>query len=321
MRSLVIGGAGQDGVLLSSQLLAAGHEVTSLSPSASPLASVRSKRFDIGESGALDDEIGSWSPDFIYYLAAFHRSSQTETCGLRDELRGCLSVNTSGFCTLLDAVERLAPRARVVYASSCRIFGLGDGRLLDEEEPRRPVCPYGISKVAGMGIGGIYRARGMFVASAILFNHESELRPSDFVSKKLALAAVAAKRDPSVRVTVGSLDARADWGAARDYTRAMQAIAGAEQPFDFIVASGELRTVADLAEACFATVGLDYRDHVDCAGGFSGPRWMLRGNAEKLRKKTGWVPQMSFVEMVRDLVARTEDRLDEQRASDFHSYL
>jgi GDPmannose 4,6-dehydratase len=321
MRCLVIGGSGQDGVLVSAQLLAEGHRVTTVSRTGSPLEGVDDRRVDVADRAAIEALIAEIVPDEIYYLAAHHRSSQDGAPPLEADITGCLAVNAAAFAALLAAVERHAAAARTVYASSCRVYGLGNGRLIDEAGSRAPICAYGISKVAGMGIADLYRReRKLFVASAILFNHESELRPATFLSKKLALAALAARTDPGVRVTVGSLDDVADWCSARDAASALRAMLRTEGPEDFVVASGRLHTVRDFAAACFAAVGLDWTRHVVAAPVEGRPRWRLVGDSTKLTSRTGWRPSLAFEAMVRDLVART-DRHERQRSADFHPYL
>jgi GDPmannose 4,6-dehydratase len=321
MRCLVIGGSGQDGVLVSAQLLAEGHRVTTVSRTPSPLADVDHRTADVADHAVIESLVAEIVPDEIYYLAAHHRSSQDGPPPLAADVAGSLEVNAAAFASLLAAVDRHAAAARTVYASSCRVFGRGDGRLLDESGGHVPVCPYGISKAAGMAIADLYRReRNLFVASAILFNHESELRPVAFLSKKLALAALAARTDPGIRVTVGSLDDVADWCSARDAAAAMRAMLRAEAAEDFIVASGHLHTVRDFAAACFAAVGLDWTRHVVAAPAEGRPRWRLVGDSTKLTARTGWQPALGFEAMVRDLVARA-DRHERQRPADFHPYL
>jgi len=230
-------------------------------------------------------------------------------------------VNANAFAGVLEAVKRHAPAAATVYASSCRVFGRGEGLPLDESTPLRPICTYGISKTAGMTLAAIYRnEHGMKVSTAILFNHESELRGGNFVSKKLVLAAVAARENPHYKVTVSSLDDVADWGAARDHVAAMRAIAKADEPGDFVVATGHLRSVREFASACFTAVGLDWEQHVACPPGGVRSGWRLVGNPAKLMMQTGWKPRFSFTEMVEDLINRTP-QYERQRSADFHSYL
>ena len=324
MRALVIGGAGQDGVLVSAQLLSEGHEVISASRRRSPLSGVHSEIADIGVEGVVSSLVEKYRPDRIYFLAAYHRSSEAKDPDPADDLIGCLRLNATAFAETLGSARKHCPHSRTAYASSCRIFGVGNGSLLDETAPRIPVCAYGISKVAGMGAGELFRQEhGLFVSSAILFNHESELRTSNFVSKKLALAALRAKADSSFVVTVSSLDAVADWGSARDYCKGMTAMLEAERPGDFVLASGKLRMVRDFASEAFACVGLDWKAHVKEDPSASGGRvWRLLGDSSQLKRQTGWNPQYDFSDMVRDLVKRTEaEEQNGQRSADFHSYL
>lgn len=321
MRCLVIGGSGQDGIIVSAQLLAEGHRVTTVSRTSCPLAAVDHRAIDVTDSAAIERLVAEVVPDEIYYLAAYHRSSQDGPPPLDADIDGCLSVNASAFNALLAAVARHAGAARTLYASSCRVFGLGEGGLLDETARHSPVCAYGISKAAGMAIADLYRReRGLFVASAILFNHESELRSAAFLSKKLVLTALAARSDPTVRVTVGSLDDVADWQSARDAAAAMRAMLRTDGADDFVVASGSLHSVRDFAAACFGTLGLDWTRHVIAAPVAGRPRWRLVGDSTKLTSRTGWLPSLGFESMVHDLVVRT-DRYERQRPADFHSYV
>ena len=309
MRCLVVGESGQDGILVSAQLLAEGHDVVSLSRRPPQLTGVEHQIADVTDHGALRSIVASVSPDEVYYLAAFHKSSEVARPPLHVEVKGSLDVNALGFHAVLSALAEINPAARTVYASSSRIFGLGDDAIFNESSPRRPVCAYGVSKVAGMGIADLYRReRGMFVSSAILFNHESELRPPSFLSKKLALAAIAARSDRSVRISVDNLDAVADWGSARDYTAALRGILRLNMCQDYVVATGELHTVRQFAECCFAAMGLDWADHVQTATiPANYPAWRLRGDASLLAATTGWRPTMTFPEMVKDLVFRTAE--------------
>jgi GDPmannose 4,6-dehydratase len=233
-----------------------------------------------------------------------------------------LAVNTNAFASLLESISQHTPATRVVYASSCRVFGFGDGTLLNESSIRHPACPYGISKAAGMSVCELFRReRGLFVSSAILFNHESELRGETFLSRRLTVAALAARKNKTYKIFVESLDDAADWGSARDYASAMRSIASADIAEDFVVASGRLRRVRDLAESIFAAVGLDWTNHVaHAAADPSRPRWRLAGDSSKLMSRTGWKAMFDFDEMATDLVTRTE-RYGRERPADFHSYL
>lgn len=302
MRALVIGASGQDGILLSSLLIARGDAVVGASRRPSPLARVTSECGDVTSPGWIEDVIARHRPHRIFHLAAHHRSSATAAPADAAESDACHAVNTRSFERVLVAAARHCPEARILLASSCRVFGEGDGLLLDESTPHRPVCAYGASKAAAMEIAATHaREHGRFVASAVLFNHESELRPDDFVSKKIALAAAT-----GARVEVGSLAAVADWSCARDHCRAMITLLDEGDAGPWVVASGALRSVAELAQACFAAAGLDWRNHViERPGGFPGRTWQLRGDCGKLIANTSWRPRANFEQLAANLVERT----------------
>ena len=138
MRCLVVGGSGQDGILVSAQLLAEGHDVVSLSRSPPPLTAVDRRIADVTAHDTIDKIVADVRPDEVYYLTAFHRSSESERPSLDSDVAGSLAVNVAAFAAMLASLTRHAPAARIVYASSCRVFGLGDGQLLDESAPLLP---------------------------------------------------------------------------------------------------------------------------------------------------------------------------------------
>ena len=321
MKCVVIGGSGQDGVLLSAQLLAEGHEVITVARSPSPLSDVRHVTLDVRAHDALASLIMNLRPDELYYLAARHASSEALERPFASELTESVAVNAISFALLLEAIAARTPHTRTVYASSCRVFGRGEGQQMNETSPRIPWCPYGISKAAGMSAGENYRrAYDLFVTNAILFNHESELRGPTFIVKKLAMAAIAARADPRSRVAVNAPDDATDWGGARDYVRAMRMMLRAGKPDDFVVATGTSHTVRELAAECFTALGLNWAQHVDLP--HSSPRQprSMAGDATKLRQATGWTPTLRFDELVKDIIIRIQ-RYGSERPADFHSYL
>lgn len=321
MRCVVVGGSGQDGILLSTQLLAEGHEVINASRTPSPLSDVSHVGIDVRDHNKIASLVERLKPEEIYYLVARHASSEEIEKPFVGELTESFAVNTAAFGALLEAVSTHTPSTRTVYASSCRIFGRGDGQRFSETAQRLPACPYGISKTAGMAVTDYYRREhDLFVTNAILFNHESELRGPTFIVSKLATAALAASADPYVQVTVNSLDDAADWGSARDYVRAMRLMLGADQPDDFVVATGTSRTVRELAATCFAVFGLDWSKHVISTPTTNRPPRNIAGDATKLRQMTGWTPSLPFDALIRDILLRIQ-RNGSERPADFHSYL
>ncbi|MBX3226840.1 MAG: GDP-mannose 4,6-dehydratase [Labilithrix sp.] len=284
--ALIIGSAGQDGLLLAAQLAERGVAVTGVDRGDVDLTAARS----------VADLVARVAPDAIYYLAAHHHSSEDAPEPTPVLLEKSLAVHVTGLVHVLEA----AGAARVFYAASSHVFGVPDTVTQNEDTPRRPINVYGMTKSLGMDVVRHYReARGVHASSGILYNHESPLRGPTFLSSRVARA--AARRE---KIAVGSLSASVDWGWAADYTEAMQRIVACPDPGDYVVATGEAHSVAQLAEAAFAAVGLDWREWVTEDGGILKKAGAtLVGDASKLRARTGWAPTVGFADMVLRLVA------------------
>ena len=296
-KALVIGHSGQDGTYLSEQLKARGYTVIGVGR---PVLDKRS--FDVANPSHMRRLVAESQPDEIYYLAAFHHSSEDAPMNEHELLATSLSVNTSGINNVLGAVAAESPATRVFYASSSRIFGDPASSPQNENTPLRPTCAYGISKTAGMGICSYYRStRNIFAACGILYNHESPLRPAKFVSRKIVRAAVQSALSSTAKLTVGNLDATVDWGYAPDYVRAMWQMLQLDQPADFVIGTGIPHTVRDFVEAAFGALNLDWRNHVQ-----ENPNFLARKSAQgvmladssKLRSISGWQPSVDFAKMV-----------------------
>jgi GDPmannose 4,6-dehydratase len=211
-------------------------------------------------------------------------------------------------------MARLRSKARLFYASSSLVFGNPDEAPQNENTPRRPVCAYGTTKLAGMNICDIYRREhGMFCCSGILFNHESPYRSPQFVTKKIVSGAVKIHLGLQNELTLGSLAARTDWGAATDYVAAMRAILSLPEPDDFVVATGKLHSVRDFARAAFSALGLEYEQYVR-----EDPALVQRpirtiplvGDTSKLTAATGWSPQIGFEAMIQEMVQEERAQQD-----------
>ena len=312
MLALVIGCAGQDGVYLTRQLAEKGYEVLGLDRNL-----VEGKgswdAVNLSDGSALDRLIVRAQPAEVYYLAAFHHSSEDPPIDDREDLTNSFQTNTLGLTNLLSAIDRYSRRSRLFYAASSRIFGDPVEPVQNEETPFRPVCPYGISKVAGIHICRYFREkRGLYTAAGIAYNHESPLRPARFVTRKVVNAAVRIRRGSAEKLTLGNLEARVDWGYAPDFTQAMWRILQLETGEDFVIGTGELHTVGDLVEAAFFALGLDWAEHVEVKTALlqgKAPRTTVCADASKLRRMTGWRPSVSFREMVTLMVkAESADR-------------
>jgi GDPmannose 4,6-dehydratase len=213
-----------------------------------------------------------------------------------------------GLLNVLQAMTVCSPEGRLFYAASSHVFGSSLADQVNESSPLRPDSPYAISKTAGLRCCRSFREQeGLFVATGILFNHESCLRKPSFVSQKIVRGALRARRDPAFRLTLGDLDACVDWGYAPDYVDAMFRILQLPEPDDFVVASGELHSVGEFAKLAFEEVGLDWRNRVETdAQLLKRASYPVRGDSTKLRSATGWSPSVTFRDLVINLVHGAE---------------
>jgi GDPmannose 4,6-dehydratase len=194
---------------------------------------------------------------------------------------------------------------RFVQASSAEIFGEPDTSPQDESTPIRPVNPYGAAKAYAHLMVDVHRRRGLHAVSAILYNHESPRRPPHFVSRKITSTVAAIAQGRADRLLLGNLDARRDWGWAPDYVAAMVRAARADQPRDYVVATGVGHTVRDFVAAAFAHVGIhDWEPYVATDPELFRPAdpTDLTGDATLARTTLGWRPTVTFEELVGRMV-------------------
>jgi len=298
-RALIVGSGGQDGTLLAQLLASKGYSV----------AGIGRCDLDVLDAKKVIEFTRDLKPEEVYYLAAYHHSSENLPPSSGELFRQSMEVHFLGLVSFLDALVLAAPSSRLFFASSSHIFGAAESGMQTEETRYCPQSEYAITKVAGMRACEHYRrAHGLFASVGILYNHESPLRPAHFISKKIATAAARIARSGGGALELGDLDAQIDWGYAPDYVDAMHRILQLERPSDYIVATGVLHTVRDFADIAFRYVGLDYRNYV-----VSKHNPELRnnkkraGNFAKLNAATGWVPSLSFEEMVMGLVKSEVD--------------
>jgi GDPmannose 4,6-dehydratase len=312
MMVIIVGSGGQDGRLLSGQLAAEGHTIVGIRRDRveSPKALGTIAPVDIRHADEVSALVALVQPEEVYYLTAHHHSSEQPPEPPGEVLRRSIETNLIGFVNVLDAVSRQSPAARVFYAGSSRVFGQNPTTpIQDETTPFRPECAYGISKAAAIETSRLYRrSHGLFVSTGILYNHESIYRGTQFVSRKIVRAAVAAARGEVAELVLGDISARVDWGYAPDYVRAMRLILALKVADDFVIATGESHSVGDFAQVAFDTVGLDWnkfvRERRDVLRRAPLP---LVGNALKLRTASGWCPSLDFRGMVQTLVRREQE--------------
>jgi GDPmannose 4,6-dehydratase len=224
-----------------------------------------------------------------------------------------------GVTALLESIRLVDPGIRFYQASSSEIFGEPREVPQTEETALLPVTPYGVAKAYGHLIVRSYRRRyGLYACSGILYNHESPRRPLDFVTRKVSHAAAAISLGLAGELWLGDLDARRDWGFAGDYVRAMSLMLRADEPDDFVIASGAAHSVRELVGLAFGHVGLDWNEYVHIDESLRrGPAELhdLVGDASKARERLGWRPTVDFESLVRLLVEADLERLRRDHVS------
>lgn len=307
-RAFITGIMGQDGSYLNEALLGDGVATMGSDRTAvfDGCSGTNREPFDIGDSRQVRTWIADWKPTQIYHLAAVHGSSEDRTEDAADLLARSLRVHAIGLANLLEGIRTEAPEARLVFAASSHVFGEPVESPQGENTSMMPTSPYGISKVAGIGICAHYRNQyGVHASSAILYNHESPRRSAGYVTQKIVRAGVAIKRGQQYRLVLGNLDARVDWAHAADHMRALRLITDVSSPGDFIVASGQLNSVRDFGTHVFECLDLNFEAYVDEDRTLIKsiePQSELVGNSEKLRQMTGWEPTFTLEELARDMV-------------------
>lgn len=316
-RALIIGIAGQDGSLLSELLLAEGYEVFGVvrQPASTRFENLEAIRSDLEllQADVLDelslvDALTSCRPHEVYNLA----SPSFVPMSWRQPVLTA-EFAAVGCTALLEAIRRVDDGIRFYQASSSEIFGEPREVPQTEETPLAPVTPYGVAKAYAHFITRSYRRRyGLHASSGILYNHESPRRPLDFVTRKITNAAAAISLGLADEVSLGNLDARRDWGYARDFVRAMWLMLLQEEPGDYVIASGVSHSVRELATCAFARVDLDWEDHVRVDDSLLRGKAELHdlvGDASKAREELGWSPTTDFEGLVHLLVDADVERL------------
>jgi len=319
-KALVTGITGQDGSYLAELLLAKGYEVHGIIRRASTFNTDRIDHLyqdpheegvklflhygDLTDGTSLRRILEQVQPDEIYNLAA-----QSHVAVSFEQPSYTADVDATGTLRLFEAVrdscENSGRSVRIYQACSSEMFG-STPPPQNEETPFHPRSPYGVSKVAGYWYGVNYReAYGMFIANGILFNHESERRGETFVTRKITRAVGRIKHGLQDKLYLGNMDAKRDWGYAPDYVEAMWLMLQADEPDDFVIATGESHSVREFVEEAFAEVGLDWEEHVEIDPRYFRPAEVdyLLGDASKAREKLGWEPTVSFDELVKRMVA------------------
>jgi len=310
---LITGITGQDGAYLAELLLSKGSRVVGLVRHSATLDFVgeRLQSLDVLKhvelmSGDLIDltslirVISACEPDEIYNLGA---QSFVATSWNEPILTG--QVTGIGTLTMLEAIRIVNRKTRFYQASSSEMFGLIQQPMQNEKTPFYPRSPYAVAKLYAHWMTVNYReSHGMHASSGILFNHESPLRGIEFVTRKITDGVARIKLGLAKDLALGNVDARRDWGHARDYVRAMWLMLQQEKPDDYVVATGQTTSVRDFCKIAFDVVGLNWKDYVTTRSDLIRPAEVdvLCGDATKARTVLGWAPTISFGDMVAEMV-------------------
>ncbi len=311
--ALITGIAGQDGSYLSELLLKQGYEVHGIVRR----VSIEDSDHKLGRLSMFRDQLHLHTASLESYASihqavekvrpteCYHLAAQSFVSYSFDDEFSTLNTNINGTHYLLAALKSAVPGCRVYFAGSSEMFGKVDEIPQTESTRFRPRSIYGISKVAGFELTRNYReAYGIHASTGILFNHESPRRGYEFVTRKISRGAARIAAGLQKDLKLGNLDAKRDWGHAREYVEAMWLMLQQPQPEDYVIATGETHTVREFCAAAFAWVGLDYRDHVITDQILFRPSEVnvLVGDASKARRQLGWQPKTHFHQLVREMV-------------------
>jgi GDPmannose 4,6-dehydratase len=332
-RALITGISGQDGSYLAELLLEKGYEVHGIVRRSSSFNTDRIDHLyrdpheegvrlfthygDLSDSVALVKLLYELQPDEIYHLGA-----QSHVRVSFDIPEYTFDITGSGTVRLLEAIREAGVRPRFYQASSSEMFGAAPPPQ-NEETPFHPRSPYGVAKAAAHWATVNYReAYDMFCVSGILFNHESPRRGETFVTRKISRAVARIAAGLQDKLFLGNLDAKRDWGYAPDFVEAMWLMLQADEPDDFVIATGETHTVREVVEIAFARADLDWESYVEIDPKYYRPSEVdvLLGDASKAKEKLGWEPKVRFRELVELMVDADAAALEDQLAGKVTRY-
>jgi len=314
-KAFITGITGQDGSYLAEILLERGYEVYGMVRRSSSFNTARIDHVfgelelvfgDLADGSSMNQLLRTIRPDEVYNLGA-----QSHVRVSFDIPEYTADATALGTLRLLDAIREEGVRCRFYQASSSEMFGQVAEVPQSEATPFHPRSPYGVAKVFGYWITRNYReAYGMYAVNGILFNHESPRRGPTFVTRKITRAVGAIVRGEQDELRLGNLDAKRDWGYARDYMEGAWRMLQADEPDDYVLATGETHSVREFLALAFDHAGLDWRDYVRIDERYFRPAEVdeLIGDYSKAREKLGWEPTVTFEELVRMMVDHDRER-------------
>jgi GDPmannose 4,6-dehydratase len=329
-KALITGITGQDGSYLAELLLSKGYEVHGIIRRAStfntgrldPIYSdphVRDGRLflhygDLSDASGLARLIGKIGPEEVFNLAA-----QSHVRVSFDSPEYTVDITATGTVRLLEAIRETGIRPRFYQASSSEMYGMVQEVPQTESTPFYPRSPYGCAKVFSYWITVNYReSYGMHCSNGILFNHESPRRGETFVTRKITRAVAHIKAGLQDKLFLGNLDAKRDWGYAKEYVEAMWLMLQQDKGDDYVIATNETHSVREFLEVAFGHVGLDYQKYVEIDPRYYRPAEvdLLIGDYSKAKRQLGWAPQTRFVDLVKLMVDADVDLLRRHRSGE-----
>jgi GDPmannose 4,6-dehydratase len=315
-KAFITGITGQDGSYLAEILLEKDYEVYGMIRRSSSFNTARIDHIfgdvelvfgDLSDASSLNQLMRTIRPDEVYNLGA-----QSHVRVSFDVPEYTADTDAMGTLRLLDAIREEGVRCRFYQASSSEMFGKAREVPQTEETPFHPRSPYGVSKVFSYWITRNYReAYGMYAVNGILFNHESPRRGPTFVTRKITRAVGAILRGEQDELRLGNLEAKRDWGYAKDYMDGAWRMLQADEPDDFVLATGETHSVQEFLDEAFTYADLDWREYVSIDERYFRPAEvdLLIGDYSKAKAKLGWEPQVRFEELVRMMVDADRERV------------
>jgi GDPmannose 4,6-dehydratase len=314
-KAFITGITGQDGSYLAEILLEKDYEVFGMVRRSSSFNTARVDHIfndielvfgDLADGSVLNQLMRTIRPDEVYNLGA-----QSHVRVSFDVPEYTADVDAMGTLRLLDAIREEGVAARFYQASSSEMYGKVKDVPQHEETPFHPRSPYGVAKVFGYWITRNYReAYRMYAVNGILFNHESPRRGPTFVTRKITRALGAIMRGEQDELRLGNLEAKRDWGYAKDYMEGAWRMLQAEEPEDYVLATGETHSVQEFLDEAFGYAGLDWREYVKIDDRYFRPSEvdLLIGDYSRAREKLGWEPTVRFPELVRMMVDADRER-------------
>jgi GDPmannose 4,6-dehydratase len=314
-KAFITGITGQDGSYLAEILLEKGYDVYGMIRRSSSFNTARIDHIfgdielvfgDLTDGSVLNQLMRTIRPDEVYNLGA-----QSHVRVSFDVPEYTADADAMGTLRLLDAIREEGVECRFYQASSSEMFGQAAEIPQRETTPFHPRSPYGVAKVFSYWITRNYReAYGMYAVNGILFNHESPRRGPTFVTRKITRAVGAILRGEQSELRMGNLDARRDWGFARDYMDGAWQMLQGDEPDDYVLATGETHSVEDFLEESFTYAGLDWHDYVTIDPRYFRPSEVdiLIGDYSKAKEQLGWEPTVRFPELVRMMVDADRER-------------